>query len=530
MINSLYILNFILLFNNVFTIHKIYEEKIFYNFVTYENELYVSSNNGIYKLNSLQDNNLIHYNKSISGPIKSDFSKDDDFKIKFINPPKIYPDFYPKSVTDFAYLENMLFVIARGKLLVYDDLSYTFSPYGSVRAINKNAIGSYNGVYINGNKLNKITYTDGQIKEFDSTIFVCYNGLLTYENNTETIVYDNDNSIRTNGKYGNISDIILIDKSNYLAISNKGIFNYDYDSNIFKLIYTCQNKIIPIKNKIDNRIKDRGEFHFIDNKRYISINTNNLEFDIIDNSLNDKISDVLESEINGNYFYAISENKSLLTLKRTANGLKLIDEISLKTTAHTISDYGDLVFLTGNNGLSIFDKTKKKISYNYIIDEFNSNAVYKTDEFISFGSIHGVYTINNVNDFQRNLIFENYKINNNESYLYFGALIMIITLIIIIRFLRKKNITDDQLVNRIKYFITKNLSLVTLKMLEMEFSLDYNEINSLDRNFKPAKYIKKQRLELTKKMLLSNKSISEISTKTGYSETYLIKNKYKFLN
>jgi len=107
---------------------------------------------------------------------------------------------------------------------------------------------------------------------------------------------------------------------------------------------------------------------------------------------------------------------------------------------------------------------------------------------------------------------------------------MIITLIIIIRFLRKKNISDDQLVNKIKYFITKNLSLVTLKMLEMEFSLDYNEINSLDRNFKPAKYIKKQRIELTKKMLLDNKLISEISNKTGYSETYLIKNKYKFLN
>ena len=88
------------------------------------------------------------------------------------------------------------------------------------------------------------------------------------------------------------------------------------------------------------------------------------------------------------------------------------------------------MFLTGNNGLSIFDKTKKKISYNYIIDEFNSNAVYKTDEFISFGSIHGVYTINNVNDFQRNLIFEDYKINNQESYLYFVALIMIIILII----------------------------------------------------------------------------------------------------
>ena len=33
----------------------------------------------------------------------------------------------------------------------------------------------------------------------------------------------------------------------------------------------------------------------------------------------------------------------------------------------------------------------------------------------------------------------------------------------------------------------------------------------------------------TKNMLLNKKSISEISEKTGYSETYLLKNKYKFL-
>ena len=530
MINSLHILNFILLFNNVFTIHEIYEKNIFYNFITYENELYVGSNSGIYKVNSSHENNLIHFNKSITGAIKSDFSKNEDFKIKFITPPKIYPDFYSKSVTDYAYLDNMLFVISRGKLLVYDNLNYTFSPYGSVRAIYKNAVGSYNGVFINGNKLNKITYTDGQIREFDSTIFVCYNGLLAYENNRETILYDNDNSIRTKGEYGNISDIILIRNSNYFLISNKGIFNYDYDSNTFDLIYECQNKIIPIKNKIDNRIKDRNEFHFIDNEKYISINTNNFVIKIIDNELNYKISDVLESEINGNYFYAISKNKALLTLKRTVNGLKLIDETSLKLTAHTISDYGDLIFLSGNNGLSIYDKVKKKIIHNYIVDEFNSNAVYKTNKFISFGSIHGLYTINNVKDFQRNLKFNDYKINNQKSNLFVGSIILIIISVLTFWLLRNKNVSDDQVVKKIKYFITKNLSLVTLKMLEIEFSLDYNEINSLDKNFKPAKYIKKQRIDLTKKMLLDNKSISEISNKTGYSETYLIKNKYKFLN
>ena len=53
-----YIIGFFLLFsnnlvsnnlsNNNFTIHKIYDDKIFYNFVTYENELYISSSNGHY--------------------------------------------------------------------------------------------------------------------------------------------------------------------------------------------------------------------------------------------------------------------------------------------------------------------------------------------------------------------------------------------------------------------------------------------------------------------------------------------------
>lgn len=65
-------------------------------------------------------------------------------------------------------------------------------------------------------------------------------------------------------------------------------------------------------------------------------------------------------------------------------------------------------------------------------------------------------------------------------------------------------------------------------MLESEFNLDYNDINSLSKDFIPAKYIKHERLELTKKLLLHSKSISEVSEKTGYSESYLMKNKYKF--
>ena len=66
-----YIIGFIVLFsstlvsnnfsNNNFTIHKIYDDEIFYNFVSYENELYISSSNGIYKIDVSGDH-LILFN------------------------------------------------------------------------------------------------------------------------------------------------------------------------------------------------------------------------------------------------------------------------------------------------------------------------------------------------------------------------------------------------------------------------------------------------------------------------------------
>jgi len=517
-----------MLFNIGYTFQKIHDNKIFYNFVTYENELYVSSNSGIYKINSTGDD-LTLFNASIAGPINSIFQKNNNFKIKFIKTPLEFTDIYSTSTTDFAYLENTLYIISRGKLLTYKELSYEFKPFESVRSITKNAVGSYNGVYINGGKLNKISYTDGQIKEFDSITFVCYNGLLSYKNNEEKKLYNNDNSIRTKGDYGVISDIFFIRDFEYLVISDKGIYNYNNKTNVFNLVYTSQKKIIPIRNKIQDRIKDRGEFHFIDYNRYVSLNVKDHNIEIIEDKINYKIDDILESDINGNNFYAISENKLLLSFKRTKEGLNLESKTAINLSAHTISDYNDLIFLSGNNGLSIFSKTKNKIYDGFIIDEFNKTAVYKNDETISFGSLHGIYSIKNLKKFNNNLIFKDYKINNHRNYLYFGIIIIIIIFILIIKTVKKKNITDEQLVSNIKRFIHGNLNRVTLKMLEVEFNLDYYEINSLNKDFKPAQFIKKERTELAKNMLLNKKIISEIATKTGYSETYLLKNKYKFL-
>ena len=527
MLYFLYFLSVITTSNNNFVIKKIYEDKVFYNFVSHENELYVGSNKGVFKIKSNGD--LALFNKSIIGQINSNLKKNKHFKIRFIKTPELYPKIYSNSVTDFAYLEDNLLIIARGKLLIYNNLLYSFNPIGSVRSISQNAVGTYGGVYINGNKLNKITYTDGQIKEFDNLIFVCYNGLLSYENNQENLLYNNDLSLRTKGEYGVISEIYSLNNSNYLVISDNGIYRYNYKLNTFQLIYSNQNKIIPIRNKIESRINDRAEFHFVDNKKYISLNVNSNNIEIIDNNIEYEINDILESDINGNDFYAISKN-NLLHLKRTTEGLVLINKFSIKSGAHTISDYNNLVFLSGNNGLSIFDKTKEKIIENYIVDEFNKNAVYQNKNTISFGSIHGVYKIDNISDLERELIFRDFKIS--ETFRYFEVVLLFFIIIILILFRKKYkkiNITDEQMITNIKRFINKNLNNATLKMLESEFQLDYNEMNNLSKEFKPAKFIKERRIGLTKKMILNDKSISEISNKTGYSETYLLKNKYIFL-
>jgi AraC-like DNA-binding protein len=392
-------------------------------------------------------------------------------------------------------------------------------------------LGTYRGVYINGEKLNKISYTDGQIREFGDLTMVCYNGLLKYKDNEEVVIYDNDNSILADAKYGHIRDIFSIGNSKYLLISTKGIYAYDEQSSVFELLYACEKKIVAIKNKIDDRIKDRGKFDFIDNGRYLSLDVHANGFDVVANAIDDRIVDALECEKDGRFFYAVTEDARFLKYIRSSDGLDLVNQIGLDSPAHTIMDYEDIIFIAGNSGLSVYHGIKNQIARDIIIDEFNSSAVYKSSSEISFGGIHGVYTFKNLNQLDKELVFKDYEIDNNGSLLLGGVVSSLLLCIgfITFRFRKKTIVSDEQMIARIKRFIRSNLSIVTLKMLEVELNLDYNELNSLSKSFRPAKYIKERRGAIAKEMLLANESISEISKKTGYSETYLVKNKYRFI-
>ncbi|MDE0986787.1 MAG: hypothetical protein OSA02_04580, partial [Schleiferiaceae bacterium] len=295
------------LVNSSFVLEEIRDQDIFYNFIFYQNELYVGSNKGVYLIDPSGSREMILYDQSVVGPINSGLTRFERYLPEFIEVPEQITELYPSAATDIAYQGNDCFLITRGKLLVYHKPLFSFSPYQSVRSISPQGLGTYGGVYISGEKLNKITYTDGKIREFGDITMVCYNGLLKYKDNQEVVLYDNDNSIRTNPEYGHIRDIFSIGHSKYLLISTKGIYEYDDQSGIFELLYACQKDIVIIENKIDDRIRDRGQFHFMDNGRYISLDVYEKGFDIIDNAIDDRIINAIECEINGLHFYVVTE-------------------------------------------------------------------------------------------------------------------------------------------------------------------------------------------------------------------------------
>jgi hypothetical protein len=516
--------------NDNFEISSINNDRVFYNLIKHKSKIFVGTSEGIYQFDL--NNELIKYDRSINGVINSNLNKSYVFKIKYINSPVSLPNSYNKTVTDFAINGNNLYVISRGVLFVYKKKAYTFTRYNSVRSISENCVGTYNGVIVNGIKLKKTQYTDGQIKEFGDITFVCFNGLTAVDSNQEKILYWNDNSKSSNAQFGKAENIFSIGNSDYILITSKGIYHYNYILNSFNLIYSSVNKIIPIRNKLHN-IQNDNEFHFIDDDKFLTLNTLNFKTSIFQDELKYEIIDILECSFDGSNFYALSKDNLLLNFKKSNDGIQIVNALQLKYPYHTIVDSESLIFLMGNNGLSVYEKTLKKIHYDYINDEFNKNATFKNKGDLSFGSIHGVYKIENVNSLNKSYYLENLNSNdysNKYSYLVFIVLfIFIITAILMLRTVRKQNLSNEELVVELKKFIKKNLRTVTLASLEEQFNLDYYVLNNLQKDFSPAKYIRQERNLKAKELFQKKMDISKISDLTGYSESYLLRNKHIYL-
>ena len=303
-------------------------------------------------------------------------------------------------------------------------------------------------------------------------------------------------------------------------ISSKGIYLFNYLFNSFDLIYSNSKEIIPIRNLIDDRIKNNGEFHFIDGNKYYSLNTSNFKTSIIQDNLKYVTLDILECSFDGSYIYSITNDNLLLKYIKTDGGIKLMKTFKLKTSYHSITDNDDLIFIMGNNGLSIFEKSVERLHSNFIVDEFNSNAIFKSNRDLSLGSIHGIYKFENVNSLEKKSYFENIEeIQSTKRYLFFTVLILFLfatTIILIFKNLKVKKLSNEQIIIEIKKYVENNLRTVSLESLQDEFKLDYYALNNLHAEFSPAKYIKLKRNIKAKELFQEKKDISKISNLTGY--------------
>ena len=514
---------------NKYTLISMYDDKNYYSVVDDGENIFLGTDKGIYKIDPL--NNIILFDNLITGSINSSLKKK-ELNIKFLNPPPFVPlqDEYLNSITDLLIRDKDLFIISRGKLFVFRELWYSFTPYESVRSITKNYIGSYNGIFKGNDLVNYPTYTNGQIKEFAEGTFICYDGLVEIINDQVNFIYDFNLDKQ---KFGRFSNIFKLSESKFIVISSKGIYLYNAKNDEFKLIYNSRNSPIIPTRKIFRDGYEFREFGFSFAHKN-SINLMNLETFEVSTLTFDQLGENIIDIVNkGLHYYLISEQKKLFKLSIDFNSLtdhernQIVDVINLDQPKHTIEMFNGYVVLTGNNGLSVYDTYNEKLYQRVLVEEFNKGSVYLDDLSLKIGGLYGVYSFENFDlNFKKTLqsIPTKSKPINFWMILFFMSLVLIgILTYLYISSRTQKNSAKKNLVDEIKDYIDKNISDITINLIIEKFNLDYNQLYQLNNEFKPGKYISKQRQKIAAQLIKKDKHLKEIAEKTGYSQSYLIR-------
>lgn len=514
---------------NKYTLISMYDDKNYYSVVDDGENIFLGTDKGIYKIDPL--NNIILFDNLITGSINSSLKKK-ELNIKFLNPPPFVPlqDEYLNSITDLLIRDKDLFIISRGKLFVFRELWYNFTPYESVRSITKNYIGSYSGIFKGKDLVNYPTYTNGQIKEFDEVTFICYDGLVEIINDQVNFIYDYNLDDK---KLGRFSNIFKLSESQFIVISSKGIFLYNTKNNGFKLIYESNNSPIIPTRKIFRDGYEFREFGFSFAYKN-SINLMNLETFEVSTLIFDQLGENIIDIVNkGLHYYLISEQKKLYKLSIEFNNPtdsernQIVDVINLDQLKHTIEMFNGYIVLTGNNGLSIYDTYNEKLFKRVLVEEFNKGSIYLDDKSLKIGGLYGVYSFENFDlNFKKTLqsMPTKSKPINFWMILFFMSLVLIgILTYLYISSRTQKNSAKKNLVDEIKDYIDKNISDITINLIIEKFNLDYNQLYQLNNEFKPGKYISEQRQKIAAQLIKKDKHLKEIAEKTGYSQSYLIR-------
>jgi len=515
---------------------KIHSNVYIFNAIIYEGKILFGSDEGVLSI----DKNIIYIeNDNIIGPIEIVEGKIEKAQnIKYDNSFNyLLPDARKNLFSSHITIDNTLYLINSGDLLVYKRKFHKLKNYPSIRSISQNYIGTYGGIFYKDSiKLNFPTFTNGAIREYDSITIINWGGLSLIKADEQEDYYSHvysESGIKINERsYGEAIDSYELKHPHYYLSTSEGLYLFNSDSKEIKLLKKTQN----------------GPYRFISEERniyglqllYFHDRKNIIEFEIEKNLFNeiinrDEIIDVFSEE---QYeYYVLTENRLEYFNRKTNKKNKII--LKNLSNPNNVSIIKNFIITTTDQGVFLYDMISDKLTKNILKDELNYNAISIEDKNIKLGGINGMYEFS----YDDLMFFNNKTIvdipekkTEYSIYLTFSLTILILALIIV--FLIRKNRTSSILINKqsielneknielnekIIAFIKLNIAHVSVSLLCEEFKLTVNSLYNILGNKKPGEIIRKERLKVVRKMRRQKVSEEIISKATGFSISYLKK-------
>lgn len=502
------------------TLDRIYNERLYYNVIVVDNNAYVGSSEGIFKVNE-----TLEKINSNPGYVSFDFSENKFENLSFIEG-KLSEE-YKIYVINSKKKEGFVAEMNKRTLIVHDNILYVYdkSPYAkilngkSIRSISNNYIGSYNGIYnFNQERVFDLEYTNSRIREFKNKSFICYDGLLKITLK-DTLNFINPLNINTNIDKENVGfskDITEVNNDNLLLTTSEGVFLLSDQMKILNRRLFKTTPLIVFKQYFKESSKIQRLMIIIDDE-LLWLNPETLEKSLIkklkiiptDSFYNQDNNTVFLTSNNGVYSFSVESSK----LENLGKG-----------SFHSISFYNDYIILTNNQSLVVFDVKNKRWHYNLIIDEFNKGAIHvKFNEQLLIGSTSGLYVFNSIDE----LLNNEQKTTTLTPFLILIIVILIAILSNVSMNKKSKNapILDEK---EVTAFIEKNLARVDIPMISNNFNVSKKTIYNILKPKKPGEIIRSLRTEKAVYMKEKGANYDQINQATGLSKNYL-KNNFRRL-
>ena len=523
-----------------FLIESALADKHFFNMVVKNGSLYFGTSAGIFVYNK-EIGDLELFNASITTQIDENLMANAG-KIIATSTQFNYllPSYYQNDQNQHVFYDSKLFIYGLGTLFIFSESFYNFQPYFSVRAISKNFVGSYGGIFYKGNKLDFPKSTDGKIKEFANNTFICYGGLTHIKDGVQTNYQSETNYEFTiqNRSYGLVRDIEEIDDANYLVFSTTGVYLFNLDLLTVQLIEASKSSTPFFVNKetFGNKL---AAIYFYNEQKLVKYSISEKKVDVIhkfDTQIN-----CIQTISNFQFILALDKEQRLLSYQLDLNTKKLKENPKVlgefkEIKAHSLASSAYFLFVIGDQGVDVLDLNTKQRYSKVISHEMNRLAQFNSGDTLFLGGVNGLYRIAS-SDLKSHLsgLEEKEKINkSNNDFLISPKLVLGIAGIFLlltgfwwIKAQQKKrnlvNLSPAVTKGQLDLFIREHLSTVSIELLSTHFQLTVGELYKLMGSNKPGEYIRTLRLEKVKALRAELKTLEEISAITGFSVSYLKK-------